>query len=123
MQEGKVPKEGEAGKDQARSITGALMLAIAYAASVGGTATLVGTPPNIILVGQFTSLFPEQPPIGFLQWMLVALPVAIGFLIIIAVVLSRFPGALLLGIGCGSSIIVQQNALVMVYFSIPTQTN
>jgi sodium-dependent dicarboxylate transporter 2/3/5 len=41
----------------------ALMLGIAYAASIGGIATLVGTPPNIVFVGIVKSMFPTAPEI------------------------------------------------------------
>src|SRR5690554_8173634 len=50
------------------------MLGIAYAASIGGCATLIGTPPNAVLAGAASELFGVQ--IGFMQWMAVGLPVA-----------------------------------------------
>lgn len=53
-----------------------LLLGIAYAASMGGAATLVGTPPNLALVQIFKQLFPTAPPISFGVWMLMALPIA-----------------------------------------------
>jgi sodium-dependent dicarboxylate transporter 2/3/5 len=52
-----------------------VMLGVAYAASIGGAGTLIGTPPNVILAGQYQSFFPAAPPISFLQWMLVAVPI------------------------------------------------
>jgi sodium-dependent dicarboxylate transporter 2/3/5 len=55
----------------------ALMLAVAYAASIGGIGTLVGTPPNVIFAGSFARLFPEAPPVGFASWMLLGAPIAI----------------------------------------------
>jgi solute carrier family 13 (sodium-dependent dicarboxylate transporter), member 2/3/5 len=58
----------------------ALMLGIAYSASIGGIGTLVGTPPNIIFAGMAHSLFPQLPEIGFLQWMKIGLPIVIVFL-------------------------------------------
>lgn len=58
----------------------ALMLGIAYAASIGGVATLVGTPPNMIFAGQAKVLFPEIPPVQFLEWMILGFPLAAGFL-------------------------------------------
>ncbi len=57
-----------------------LLLGIAYAASIGGMATLVGTPPNVLLASQFERLFPQEQPIGFLQWMAAALPVSLVLL-------------------------------------------
>jgi solute carrier family 13 (sodium-dependent dicarboxylate transporter), member 2/3/5 len=53
-----------------------LMLGIAYAASIGGMATLIGTPPNVIFAGQVRQLFPELGEVGFLRWMLVSVPLA-----------------------------------------------
>ncbi len=56
----------------------ALMLGIAYAASIGGAATIIGTPPNTILVG-----FIEQTyniPVTFVQWMMFGLPLSIVLL-------------------------------------------
>ncbi|ELY51191.1 anion transporter [Natronolimnohabitans innermongolicus JCM 12255] len=53
----------------------ALMLCIAYGASVGGVATLIGTPPNILFAGQANELFGES--ISFAQWMLYGVPISI----------------------------------------------
>ncbi|WP_436344617.1 SLC13 family permease [Natronorubrum sp. FCH18a] len=53
----------------------ALMLCIAYGASVGGVGTLIGTPPNILFAGQAGELFGET--IGFAEWMLYGVPISI----------------------------------------------
>jgi len=58
----------------------ALMLGIAYAASIGGIATPIGTPPNIEFLGQFRSAFPDAPPISFFDWMKTFLPLVLVFL-------------------------------------------
>jgi len=58
----------------------ALMLGIAYAASIGGMGTPIGTPPNIIFIKLYEEQFPNADPIGFLQWMLLAIPVVIVLL-------------------------------------------
>ncbi len=58
----------------------ALLLGLAYAASIGGVATLIGTPPNIVLAGVFSKLYPHAPGIGFVEWMMFGLPVAAVFL-------------------------------------------
>ncbi len=52
----------------------ALMLGIAYGASIGGVATLIGTPPNAVLAAAAEELLDTR--IGFLEWMAVGLPVA-----------------------------------------------
>lgn len=55
----------------------ALMLGIAYSASLGSLSTIIGTPPNTLLVGYLASN--HNIHIGFGQWMLVGLPLAIVF--------------------------------------------
>jgi solute carrier family 13 (sodium-dependent dicarboxylate transporter), member 2/3/5 len=65
------------GYDTKKGFGTALMLMVAYGASIGGIGTPVGTPPNVIFLGAFTKLFPEAPPISFLQWMLFGVPTAI----------------------------------------------
>ncbi|MFC5279179.1 SLC13 family permease [Halorubrum rubrum] len=52
----------------------ALMLGIAYAASVGGVGTLIGSPPNAVLAGVAESRLGVE--VGFLEWMRFGLPVA-----------------------------------------------
>ncbi|WP_322529527.1 DASS family sodium-coupled anion symporter [Salinicola sp. LHM] len=56
----------------------ALLLAIAYSASIGGIATLIGTPPNAILAGYLSS--EQNIELGFAQWMVVGLPVSIAMM-------------------------------------------
>jgi sodium-dependent dicarboxylate transporter 2/3/5 len=53
----------------------ALMLAIAYSASIGGIATLIGTPPNLVLAGIIEELYDIE--ITFAQWASIGLPVSI----------------------------------------------
>ena len=53
----------------------ALMLGIAYAASVGGVATLIGSPPNALFAGYMAEAYGVE--IGFAAWMLVGLPITL----------------------------------------------
>lgn len=57
----------------------ALILGIAYAANVGGMATLVGTPPNAALAGVASDRFGVD--IGFTEWLAVGLPVSVILLV------------------------------------------
>lgn len=57
----------------------ALMLGIAYASSIGGVATLIGTPPNAILAGIVEKRYGIE--IGFAQWMEFAAPLALVMLL------------------------------------------
>ncbi|GAB3221270.1 SLC13 family permease [Mycolicibacterium hippocampi] len=66
----------------------ALMLGIAYAASVGSLATIIGTPPNTLLVGYLQD--EHDINISFGQWMLLGLPLASILLVITWVLLTKF---------------------------------
>jgi len=68
-----------------------LMLGIAYAASIGGMATLIGTPPNIILAGVVKEAFGVE--ISFFTWMLFALPLCALLLFFTWFLLTRFKPA------------------------------
>ncbi|MEM6550684.1 MAG: SLC13 family permease [Planctomycetota bacterium] len=69
-----------------------LLLAIAYGASIGGVATLVGTPPNGVMAAVYESEFGRT--IDFLSWMKVGMPVAVLMLIACGVLLTvRVKGA------------------------------
>ncbi|QHS23540.1 DASS family sodium-coupled anion symporter [Virgibacillus sp. MSP4-1] len=59
----------------------ALMLGIAYSASVGGMATLIGTPPNTALAGVINNMYDIE--ITFAGWMLFGVPIAWIFIFII----------------------------------------
>ncbi len=58
----------------------AMMLAIAYSASIGGIATLIGTPPNLVLAGVVLDTYGYE--ITFLQWFMFGFPIALIMLII-----------------------------------------
>lgn len=61
------------------------MLGIAYGASIGGAATLIGSPPNAVFAGVAASRLDVQ--IGFLDWLVFAAPLSIGFLFLTWLVL------------------------------------
>jgi len=64
-----------------------LLLGIAYAASIGGIGTPIGTPPNIVFMGVYSATVGEQIP--FLTWMAWALPVVLVFVPVMALWLTR----------------------------------
>lgn len=72
-----------------------LLLGIAYAADIGGMATLVGTPPNMVFAEMYQTLFPDLPPVGFTEWMMIGLPISIVFIftgwLLMTKVIFRFP--------------------------------
>ena len=65
-----------------------LMLAIAYAASIGGVATIIGTPPNTIMVGMLNATYGQT--ITFSQWMMFGLPLVIIVMAITWFLLVKF---------------------------------
>ncbi|MEE6211419.1 SLC13 family permease [Salarchaeum sp. III] len=76
-----------------RNFRVALLLGVAYAASVGGVATLIGTPPNAIVVGQLDELLGVS--VSFADWLLVGVPLAaVSLPVVCAVLLAVFPPAL-----------------------------
>jgi solute carrier family 13 (sodium-dependent dicarboxylate transporter), member 2/3/5 len=52
----------------------ALVLGVAYAANIGGMATLTGTGPNLILAGDLAALYPAAPGLSFAAWLAFAFP-------------------------------------------------
>jgi sodium-dependent dicarboxylate transporter 2/3/5 len=74
-----VNMEELAGKDAVGKFPIAVLLGIAYGASIGGIATLVGTPPNLVLSGQYSQIYPGKS-ISFAGWMLFACPLALALL-------------------------------------------
>jgi sodium-dependent dicarboxylate transporter 2/3/5 len=72
-----VELEKNIGKKKISKYALGLLLGIAYSASIGGNATLVGTPTNLICVRILSILYPSAPEISFGQWFMFALPITI----------------------------------------------
>jgi len=77
----------------------ALLLGVAFAASIGGIGTLIGTPPNALFAGFMRRAYGVE--IGFAQWMLLGIPIAVVYLfgawllltrIVFRVPAAEFPG-------------------------------
>ena len=64
-----------------------LMLAIAYSASIGGIATLIGTPPNLVFAGFVEKTYGID--ISFWQWMKFGLPISCLLLLLAWLYLTR----------------------------------
>ena len=65
----------------------ALVLGVAYAASIGGMATLIGTPPNVAAAGIVKEQFGEE--ISFVEWMKCGVPFSLVLLLLVFFVLSK----------------------------------
>ncbi|PLW84133.1 sodium:dicarboxylate symporter [Kineobactrum sediminis] len=73
--------------DQRRELAVPLLLGIAYAASVGGIGTPIGTPPNLIFMQVYEQT--TGTAISFSRWMGWALPVVVVMIPLMALVLTR----------------------------------
>ena len=76
--------------DKLHRFSGGMCLALAYAASLGGSATPIGTGPNVIAVGMLEAKMGAR--IDFLQWMSFGLPTATAMTVLVVVgALRMFP--------------------------------
>ena len=77
----------EADAAPSSSFASALMLGIAFAATIGGMGSLIGTPPNALLAGFVANTY--NITIGFGQWMLLGVPIVLVLLPITWLILTR----------------------------------
>jgi sodium-dependent dicarboxylate transporter 2/3/5 len=75
-------------EDENQTFGKALMLAIAYSASIGGLATLIGTPPNLVLAGVVLDTYGYE--ITFMQWLIFGLPISVILLFICWKYLTKY---------------------------------
>ena len=78
---------GLGGDDGFSNVQVSMLLGTAYAASVGGVGTLIGTPPNAILASQLNELLDYE--IGFAQWLAIGVPIVVVTLPIIWYLLTH----------------------------------
>ncbi|QDV16394.1 Sodium-dependent dicarboxylate transporter SdcS [Gimesia panareensis] len=70
-----------------RHFSVALLLGIAYSASIGGVTTLIGTPTNIAFQQIWLSQFPQGPQLSAGEWMIMVVPFGVTFILITWLVL------------------------------------
>ncbi len=76
--------------ENSRQFASALMLSIAYSASIGGISTPIGTPPNLAFIRLFEINFPNQEVLSFSQWMSFAFPTALFLFTVVWLILTKF---------------------------------
>ena len=80
-------KKRESGVPLSDNFGISLMLGIAYSASIGGVATIIGTPPNVVMVGMLDKMYNQS--ISFFDWMLFGVPLAVIMIAISWVLLTK----------------------------------
>jgi len=71
-----------------RNFALSIMLGIAYSANIGGVATLIGTPPNMVMAGFINQQY--ETSISFFRWMMLGIPFAIIMTAILYVVMVKW---------------------------------
>lgn len=75
-----------------KKIAAAYLIALAYSATIGGMATIVGTPTNMIFIGYWEEQFPMENQISFLKWSSIGLPFSFLLLIVGFFILKKMFG-------------------------------
>ncbi len=78
---------GDRATRETRNLGSAILLAVAYGATIGGMATLIGTPPTALLAAYMTKVYGVT--LGFGQWMLLGVPLLLINIVIVHLVLTR----------------------------------
>lgn len=93
----------------------ALFIGIAYSANIGGTATIIGTPPNVVFVGYIKEFY--NYTIGFTEWMIIGIPFSIIMLAITFYFLTRILYPNKLGKIEGAGTIIHEQLLALGKFT------
>ncbi len=72
-----------------QNISKALLIGLAYSASIGGMATLVGTPTNMIFLREYNDKFANNHDLNFFVWFKIAFPLALVFLVLTFFILKK----------------------------------
>ncbi len=94
------PLKGMLDERQYNNLTKCVLLSIAYSCSIGGIATIIGTPPNLIFARVYQVHFPNNQPIGFVEWLSINFPLALLFVVLeflffYVIFLKKIPNKLL----------------------------
>lgn len=76
-------------EESRKSISTAILIGLSFSATIGGMATLVGTPPNMIFAGMYAKSFPNGQPVTFLNWMSFGVPFSFTLLLVAYFILKK----------------------------------
>jgi sodium-dependent dicarboxylate transporter 2/3/5 len=121
-------EEARGADEQVRRFALSLLLGLAYAASIGGLGTLIGTPPNALLAGYL--LERHDIDLSFALWSAVALPLVLAFLPLAWLTLTRlvYPigpdlgvalrgGEIVDGLATGTGMTPPERRVALVFFA------
>ncbi|CAG0991270.1 MAG: DASS family sodium-coupled anion symporter [Bacteroidetes bacterium] len=108
--------ESNCNTKSARNFAICMMLGIAYGANIGGIATLIGTPPNLVLLAYIREMYNYE--ISFTDWLIFGIPLsfALLYLTYLLSIKIMFPNTL--GIISGSSDIIENEMKKLGVFSV-----
>lgn len=78
------------GEKHRNKFAAALLLGLAYSATIGGLATPVGTPPNMYFFKAYKEAFPENTDLNFLSWSAIGFPLSFSLLTVTFFILSKY---------------------------------
>ncbi len=76
-------------EESRKNISTAILVGLSFSATIGGMATLVGTPPNMIFAGMYASQFPNGQHVTFLNWMAFGVPYSATLLVVCYFILKK----------------------------------
>ncbi|MFN8323785.1 MAG: SLC13 family permease [Chitinophagales bacterium] len=77
------------GEQHHKSISTGILIGLSFSATIGGMATLVGTPPNMIFAGMYAARFPNGQPVTFINWMALGVPFSATLLMVSYFILKK----------------------------------